>query len=246
MKAAPQAQLRLLDLQEIDAALDRSAHRRRTLPEIAEASRLEARAAELRDQVVVAQTEVTDTARKQSKAEGDVDQVRIRAERDQKRLDAGQVSSPKELENLQSEIASLQRRQSELEDVALEIMEGRETAETRSVQLTAERDAAEAELAELVTRRDAEFASIDAEAATTGERRSAIAKELPDDLLTLYERLRGQYGTGAAVLKAGRCEGCKLTLSTVDLNEIRAADPDEVTRCSECRRILVRTPESGL
>jgi predicted nucleic acid-binding Zn-ribbon protein len=47
-------------------------------------------------------------------------------------------------------------------------------------------------------------------------------------------------------LRAGRCEGCHLTLNTVDLNEIRTSAPDEVIRCEECRRILVRTPESGL
>jgi predicted nucleic acid-binding Zn-ribbon protein len=51
---------------------------------------------------------------------------------------------------------------------------------------------------------------------------------------------------GAAALRAGRCQGCHLTLNTVDLNQIRASAPDEVIRCEECRRILVRTPESGL
>lgn len=246
MKAAPDVQLRLLDLQEIDTALDRLGHRRRTLPELAEIARLDERATELRDQVVNAETEVSDVSREQSKAEADVDQVRARAERDRKRLDAGQVSSPKELENLQSEIESLGRRQSELEDGVLEIMERRETAETARDERAAERDRLVDELKGLTETRDAAQAEIDGELAEVGGRRAEMAKEIPDDLMALYERLRGQYGTGAAALKAGRCEGCKLALSTVDLNEIRGSSDDEVTRCPECRRILVRTPESGL
>lgn len=246
MKAAPDVQLRLLDLQEIDTTLDRLNHRRRTLPEIEEIARLEERAAELRDQVVTAETEVSDIGREQAKAEQDVDQVRARAERDRKRLDAGQVSSPKELENLQSEIESLGRRQAELEDGVLEIMERREAAEARRDEQAAERDRILGELRGLAEKRDAAQGDIDAELAEVGGRRAEIAKEIPEDLQALYDRLRGQYGTGAAALKAGRCEGCKLALSTVDLNEIRNSSTDEVTRCPECRRILVRTPESGL
>lgn len=246
MKAAPDVQLRLLDLQEIDAALDRLNHRRRTLPELAEIARLEERAADLQDQVITAETEVSDVAREQTKAEADVDQVRSRAERDRKRLDAGQVSSPKELENLQSEIDSLGRRQSELEDGVLEIMERREAAESRRDEQAAERDRVGGELGGLTDKRDAAQAEIDAELTEAGGRRAETVKEIPDELQALYDRLRGQYGTGAAALKAGRCEGCKLALSTVDLNEIRNAADDEVTRCAECRRILVRTPESGL
>lgn len=246
MKAAPDVQLRLLDLQEIDATLDRLNHRRRTLPEIEEITRLEERATELRDQVVTAETEVSDVEREQTKAEQDVDQVRARAERDRKRLDAGQVSSPKELENLQSEIESLGRRQSELEDGVLEIMERREAAEARRDEYAAERDRILGELGGLTEKRDAAQGGIDAELAEVGGRRAEIAKVIPEDLQALYDRLRGQYGTGAAALKAGRCEGCKLALSTVDLNELRNSSDDEVTRCPECRRILVRTPESGL
>ena len=69
----------------------------------------------------------------------------------------------------------------------------------------------------------------------------------PADLINLYERLRVQHGgVGAAALRRGRCEGCHLSLNTVDLNAIRAAAADEVLRCEECRRILVRTDESGL
>lgn len=246
MKAAPEAQQLLLELAELDTVLDRLAHRRRTLPELAEIEELAARQARLAAAVIETETQVSDLAREQAKAEADVDAVRARAERDRKRLDAGQVSSPKELSSLQSEIASLQRRQSDLEEVVLEIMERREAAERRVAALKAERDETATRRAAAEDRRDAAFAEIDKEQAEVTARRSALTGTIPPDLLALYEKLRGQYGVGAAMLQSGRCQGCKVTLSIADLNRIRAAAPDEVLRCEECRRILVRTPQSGL
>ncbi|WP_067893016.1 zinc ribbon domain-containing protein [Actinomadura chibensis] len=247
MKAAPQAQLRLIDLQELDSSLDRLAHRGRTLPELAEIERLEGRLTELRDAIVAAETEVGDLQREQRKAEQDVDQVRTRADRDQKRLDSGQVTSAKDLGSLQTEIESLQRRQSDLEEVVLEIMERTEEAEGRVAALRAEQSAAQDELAAVAERRDAARREIDEESGTTSAARTAVAKDIPDDLLALYEKLRGQFGgVGAAKLFRGACQGCHLALNTVDLNNIRTAPEDEVIRCEECRRILVRTPESGL
>lgn len=247
MKAAPEAQLRLLDLQKLDTALDRLAQRRRTLPELAEAQRAEERLSELGDAVVAAQTEISDIDREQKKAEQDVDQVRARAGRDQQRLDSGQVSSARDLENLQSEIASLQRRQSDLEEIVLEIMERQEEADARLRAAQAERTSGEKELAELAARRDAALREIDEEAERTRASRAEIASGVPDELLTSYEKLRGQHGgVGAAALLRGQCQGCLLQLSTVDLNAVRSAAKDDVVRCEECRRILVRTPESGL
>jgi predicted nucleic acid-binding Zn-ribbon protein len=247
VKAAPEAQMRLLDLQQLDSTLDRLAHRRRTLPELAEYEDLEQRSGELRDAIVAAETEVSDLDREQVKAERDVDSVRQRADRDRNRLDSGQVSSARDLENLQSEIASLQRRQSDLEEVVLEIMERRETADAKLADQRRAQEQQQTKLAEVAERRDNALRELDEEAGLSSTARTAVAKDLPDDLLQLYERLRGQLsGIGAAILLRGQCQGCHLALNTVDLNRIRSAAPDEVVRCEECRRILIRTAESGL
>ena len=169
-----------------------------------------------------------------------MDQVRSRIERDRARLDAGQVSSPRELENLQSEIVSLERRQGDLEDVVLEVMEKLEEVTGRRDALTGEQAALGGRLEEIAARRDAAFAEIGEQAGKARDARAGIAADLPADLLSLYDRLRTQHTVGAAALRNGRCEGCHLSLNTVDLGRIRAAPPDEVLRCEECRRILVR------
>lgn len=247
MKASPQAQLRLLELADVDAELGRLDHRRRTMPEIQEHARLAERDAQLRDEIAALDAEESDLAREQAKAEADVDQVRARVERDRGRLDSGQVSSPRELENLQSEIASLLRRQSDLEEVVLEVMQRREDTQRRRDERERERTALAPQLTEVAARREAALADVTEQAGKASDRRAAIAADVPPDLLDLYDRLRAQHGgIGAAMLRRGRCEGCHLSLNTGDLNRIRAAAPDEVVRCEECRRILVRTAESGL
>jgi hypothetical protein len=246
VKASPQSQLRLLELADLDAELARLDHRRRNLPEAAELARLEARAGELRDGLVVTETELGDLGREQTRAERDVDQVRTRIDRDRARLDAGQVSAARELATLQSEIESLRRRQGDLEEIVLELMERREGLVSRQDELSAERDRLGIETAEMTARRDAAVKEIDEQTAKASDQRAGVAAEVPADLLKLYEQIRDSRGVGAAALRAGRCEGCHLTMNTVDLNQIRASAPDEVIRCEECRRILVRTPESGL
>jgi len=246
VKASPDAQLRLLELADLDAELSRLDHRRRSLPELGEYERIEARDAGLGDELTALEAAESDLGREQAKAEADVDQVRSRVDRDQTRLDAGQVSSPRELENLQSEIVSLARRQSDLEEIVLDVMERREAADRRRAALTQERAVLAAQRAEVGARRDAALGEIGEQMEKAETARAAVAADVPDDLLGLYERLRAQHGVGAAALRGGRCEGCHLSLNTVDLARIRAAAPDEVLRCEECRRILVRTPESGL
>ena len=63
--------------------------------------------------------------------------------------------------------------------------------------------------------------------------------------MALYDKLRVQLGgVGAAALQQRRCSGCQLELTPADRSRILAAPPDEVVRCEECRRILVRVPES--
>lgn len=247
LNAAPADQIRLLEVQALDARIAQLDHKRRNLPEHAELDRLGADLAQLRDLLVAARTEESDTAREQTKAEQDVDQVRQRSARDQQRLDSGAVTSPKDLENLQREIASLAKRQSDLEDVVLEVMERRENAQERGTELAGRVESLEVKVAEAEQRKTAALEGIDAEGFTVAKEREVLAAAVPDDLLKLYDKLRAQQGgIGAARLYQKRCEGCRLELNITELNEVRSAPSDTVVRCENCRRILVRTADSGL
>ncbi|MET0417678.1 MAG: C4-type zinc ribbon domain-containing protein [Actinoplanes sp.] len=244
MKASPEAQRRLLDLQAVDTALTQLAHRRKSLPELAEIDAAARELSALEDERVRAQVAVDDLDRDISRYEKDIEQVRLRKDRDQKRLDAG--GALREIEGLQHELATLNRRQSELEDAELELMEKRETAQAtldevkgRLAGATERRESAE-------RRRDEALADIAKEAEFKTSSRGPLAADLPADLVTLYDKIRLDTGLGAALFQSGRCGGCRIELYGADLARVKAADPDDVVRCEECRRIMVRTKESGL
>ena len=247
MKADPFAQLRLLDLQALDSTVDRLTHRRRTLPELAEIERLERLVESTRDDVVRAETEASDLARETKKYEDEITQVRSRRERNDARLASGAITASKQLEDLQHENVSLQRRQAELEDRELEVMERAEGVADVLQRLVGERDERVAAQQEARTARDVAWADIDAELARTADERAKVAAELPADLLALYERIRAaEGGVGAGAITRGRCGGCRLDLMGNEKAEVRAAPSDAVLRHEECGRIMVRTAESGL
>lgn len=247
MKADPFAQLKLLDVQELDSRLDLLRHQLRNPPEAAELAQLTATRAEWDGQARDAQVRVDDLTRAQRKADADVEQVKERRRRDQQRLDSGQVSNPKDLERLQHELVSLDRRIGNLEDDELEVMEELEAAQAEVVSLRSQIKDIDTRIAELTHSRDTHLAAVRADGVDVQRQREAAVAGMPEDLLALYDRLREQKGgVGAALLRARRCEGCSLELNSGDLGVIARTPREEVVRCEECSRILVRTGESGI
>jgi predicted nucleic acid-binding Zn-ribbon protein len=244
VKAAPEAQRRLLDLQAIDTTLAQLAHRRKSLPELAEIDAAAREISALEDERVRAQVVVDDLERDIARLEKDIDQVRQRKDKDQKRLEGG--GSLREVEGLQHELQTLNRRQSELEDAELELMEQTETASATLAEVQSRLAAAVERRSDAERRRDEALGEIAKELEFKTQSRGPLAADLPDDLVTLYEKIRSETGMGAALFYAGRCGACRIELYGADLNRVKSAAKDDVVRCEECRRIMVRTAESGL
>jgi uncharacterized protein len=246
VKAAPSDQRRLLDLQAIDTALQQLAHRRSTLPQNSALNSIAREIAGFDDERVRAQVAVDDIDRDIARLERDTEQVRARASKDQTRLTTG--SGPaRELEALQHEIASLARRQSELEDSELEFMEQREEAQAVVDATLAKLADARQRRSTLEAERDDALAGIAKDEEWKTSSRRPLVEDLPADLVALYDKIRASSGgLGAALLRSGRCGGCRIELSGGERARVKAAAPDEVVRCDECRRIMVRTEESGL
>ncbi len=246
MKADHFDQQKLLALAAEDVALGQLAHRRRTLPENAAVEVATAAERESSAAVVRAETEVRDLQREVTRLEGDVETVRARVVRDQGLLDSGSVSA-KQMTDLQHEMQSLARRQSDLEDHELELMEQLETAEAALGEAQRRQETVTAERERAAQLRDDALADIADGTARHEAARAEAAARIPADLLALYERIRTQTGgTGAAMLKARQCQGCRIEMNGRELAAVRKADPHEVVRCDNCGRILVRTAESGL
>jgi len=244
--SAPVAdQLRLLEVQALDTRAAQIAHARASHPQRAAVQDAVARLAELDQRLVAARTAVSDVRRELAKAEADVEQVRTRAQRDQARVDSGQVSV-KDVQALSGELEALARRKAALEDVEIEVMERLEALETELAEVEAEAEAARGDHATASAELERVLADLDAQAAAVVTERATRAEGLDAALVALYDRLRAQLGgTGVAALRGHRCEGCRLELNASELARITALPAEEVVRCDECGRILVRGADAA-
>jgi uncharacterized protein len=240
MQAPIAEQRALLQLQAHDSAIDRLDHRRGSLPE-------DARLAELADALgavdqLTAEREGTlaTVQRDQSRLEHEIDMVTTKARNEEARAVSGKVTSPKELTAIQDEVAALKRRQGTLEDELLELMEQRETLEAELAELSTRRDGFTAEQAEVTKARDAALVEIDRELDAERAARDGVAPRVGEELRALYDQVRArQGGIGAAALVGNTCQGCRVSISPVELAAIRKLPPTEIKRCENCRRILV-------
>jgi predicted nucleic acid-binding Zn-ribbon protein len=247
LKADPFAQLRLLDLQAVDSTLDQLAHRLATLPEAIALRELTERHEDLSAEHGRLQTEVGDLAREQRKSDADVEQVKSRRNRNRDRIEAGQVGDPKQLQAMQHELETLDKRIGDLEDVEIEVMERLEAAQAEYAEQSRALEQLAAEIAETTAARDHAAGDIARLRAEAEAERVTLAQQIPDSLSVLYEKLRAQLGgVGVGMIQHKRCSGCQLSIGAADLARMAAAPSDEVLRCEECNRILVRTDESGL
>lgn len=234
-------------MQELDSRADQLRHQRKSMPEIAEIATLEGKRTDVENLARDARILVDDLTAEQKKVDQDVEAVKARRARDRDRMDQGLIANPKDLERMQHELESLERRISSLEDDELEVMERLEEAQAELVKLEAMIAEVDEQLTALAGTRDEKLASIEEQLVAVQDKRGPATEGLPADLLALYDRLREQKGgVGAAELRARQCGGCRLSIDASELARIRGLDEDEVVRCEECQRILVRTSESGL
>ncbi len=237
----------MLDLQAVDSRLDRLDHQLKHLPEHAALSALSERKTDVSSRLGRAETEVSDLEREQRKADADVEQVKARRLRNQQRIDGGTVGDPKQLQAMQHEIVALDKRISDLEDEELMVMERLESAQAERDRLAVELSDIEKDGSEQLQARDSAVAVLTEKQQQARAERAGLAADISADLLALYERLRAQLGgVGVGALHQKRCGGCQLNVGASELARFASAPSDEVLRCEECNRILVRTHESGL
>jgi predicted nucleic acid-binding Zn-ribbon protein len=244
LKASPNDQAHLLELQALDTRIQQLDHRAKKLPQLAVIAGLESESTALRVETLSATGALEDAQRELGRIESDVAVVEARITRDTGRLQVS--SSVKDVAGLESELAGLTRRQLELEEIELGVMERVETLEAASRGLRMKHDELQATITGVVAEKNESLGVLMSERIHASANRSTIAGKLPEDLLALYERQRARYGQGASMLRGGVSEASGLELNEFDMAAIRAAAPDDVLICPESSAILVRTGESGL
>lgn len=243
MNASPEHQRTLLDISDLDRRIAQ-AERARTQP--TQAARITELVAIRQEQLreLTTLTGTRDDARTElTRLESDVAVVEQRRARDADRLATS--TNPKDAQALEHELASLARRQSDLEDAQLDVMARLEDAEAAVAAQQALIDTTTAEGSSLTAQAKADVAAATELGVQLARDRAAVAETVPAELLAEYSR-RAVKSAGAALLTRGTCEGCRMMLPGTDLNDIRRAPEDLVVSCPECGCILVRTEESGL
>jgi hypothetical protein len=230
----------LMEVQLRDTTLDQLRHRIEALPERAELRDLHRRQADLAEAVASVQAQVDDLAARQQALEGRIAAAAKRRHEIEQRMESGDVSASRDLQAMDHEVHQLEARQALFEEEEIALLEEEEPLDM----VLAERQRASAALRGDISRLEEVIVEAEREiraAVVTEEaRRKELAATLPDELSQRYEGLRSRLGgVGAARLAGDRCDGCHLTLSSVEVERIRRLPPDQLSSCPECDRILV-------
>ena len=232
----------LLALQDLDSSIDQRRHRRAHLPEVAELATIDREAAALTKAGAEVAASSGESAQRQAVVEADLAATEARAAAVSRRLYGGEVSASRELQAMLTDVDTLTARASALEDQVLEIMELREPFEARMAELAAQAVALEERRVASAGALAVSAAAVDEELAGLVAQRADAARLVAPDLLARYDALRPRLdGVAVARLVGNHCDGCHLTLPSMELDRIRHLAEREVATCDQCGRILVRS-----
>lgn len=244
LKATPEEQALLLDIQALDTKLAQLDHRVKSLPEHAALQQLAVENSELLVTLAEQKGVLEDARIELKRVESDVEVVEARIARDSARLQAS--SSVKDVAALEQELEALRKRQFDLEEIELTVMEKVEQQDAVVGHLGEQGGVLQGRMADLEGERDSSVKLLDAERGNASANRAAIVERIPAELLALYEKQRQRYGSGASLLRGGVSLASGVKLHENEMVAIRAAAPDDVIICPDSSAILVRTGESGL
>ena len=240
MQASTEQQGLILELQLLDNEIMQANTKLKSLPEIEQLLHIEKRVTAANDELSVVKSESDQIALELRRGEVDVETVTDRIKKDEARLSSGNAT-PKELEQLQHEVESLKKRQESLEEIELEIMIRNDAVIARSNTLTTDLASLQTLKDEISGRLQSATDEINKVIAEKNTARTLVANKIEKALLDLYEKIRGNGGgVGAAALVGNKCNGCNLAINAVEMERIKSLAKDELLRCEECRRILVR------
>ena len=240
VKATVAHQNLLIELQKIDTTILSCSVRLANLPEIEQIKAIHKRLEDAAIELKVVETELEDVSIDLRRSEVDVEAVVERMKKDEARLNSG-AASPKELEQTQHELATLAKRKAELEDGELDIMMRFDSVKKRLDELASDEVGLKQLELELNVRLENSKSEINSELESAKVARAVLVPQIERSLYDLYEKVRASAnGVGAALLIGNKCDGCHLEINAIERERIKGLDAEEVLRCEECRRILVR------
>jgi len=228
------AALGLYRLQQVDSQIDHAQSRLKAIRQTME-NDTELRAAS--EQTAAAEKQLQEAERLLKQTELEVEKQRLKLQQTEASLYGGLVHNPKELQDLQKDVASLRRHLETLEDRELEAMQVVENAEKNSQQ-------AKAALEQISASRGDQFRELTNESEVLNKdlerfssERSAVVKDLASQAIQTYEQLRKQRrGIAVTIVSDSACAACGTTLTASQQQSARSTS--QLFYCPSCGRIL--------
>jgi hypothetical protein len=240
MQASVDQQSLILELQLLDNEIMQANTKLKSLPEIDQLLHIDKRITLATDELSTVKAEADQIALELRRGEVDVETVTDRIKKDEARLASGNAT-PKELEQLQHEVGTLKKRQEALEEIELEIMMRSDAIGARRDTLTTDLASLETLKSEINSRLATASGQINTLISDKNQARLLVVAKIEKPLIDLYEKIRAASGgVAAAALVGNKCNGCNLAINAVEMERIKSLSKDELLRCEECRRILVR------
>jgi len=240
MQASPEQQGLIFELQLLDNEIMQANTKLKSLPEIEQLLHIDKRITAATEELATVKAEADQIALELRRGEVDVETVTDRIKKDEARLSSGNAT-PKELEQLQHEVGTLKKRQEALEEIELEIMVRSEAITARTNTLTTDLASLETLKAEINQRLTTASGEINTVITNKQSDRAKVVVKIEKPLIDLYGKIRGASGgVAASALVGNKCNGCNLAINAVEMERIKSLAKDELLRCEECRRILVR------
>jgi uncharacterized protein len=228
------AALGLYRLQQVDSQIDQIKARLKVIRDILE-NDLELQTAAR--QFSSADNNYKDAQRALKQSEAEVEKQRIKIEQTESSLYGGRVHNPKELQDLQKEVASLKRYLEVLEERELEAMLVIETSEKVSQEAKARLDHVQSNRSDQNRDLTQESELLHKNLERLNTERQAVIGDLAQQKLSIYDQLRQQRrGIAVTTISDAACAACGTTLTPSQQQNARSTS--QLFNCPSCGRIL--------
>ena len=237
MKATETQQADLLSLANLDLQISRSKAAIKNLSSGSQFAELRENQRVFAAKLIGARNSLDSVELELKRAETDLELVEQRIQKDQVRLNA--TNSSKDAQGIQSELESLARRKSDLEDIELAVLDQLEAAKAAFATISGDKAAIDEELSLAESANEAELMKLRSGLDLLTNDRAQQAARIPADLMDLYDR-KAARGVAVARLVGRECGACRISLGATAFNELESLARDEIATCPECQAILVR------
>ena len=222
----------LYQLQELDLEIESN---KQALSQIARQLGESQTVAKAQTKFTRAQQHVDELKQQQHSAEWEINDLVDKLTAAEDKLYGGTVKNPKELTSLQHEVDGLKARRNQLEDETLHTMAQVELATTSVATLGNELKRLEAEWRKQQQQLSTNMEQLKTTLSDLKHKRQQLSAKIDPSIVEFYHELKKQKGTGVAKIEQGICCGCRISLSTAELQQARSGS---LVHCSSCGRIL--------